>query len=253
MGIYIFDAPFLFELLSDDARSGDTSHDFGRDLIPRCLANGEEVFAHDFASSSVNTTNGKPYWRDVGTLDAFWEANMDLTQVIPELNLYDRSWPIWTYQEQMPPAKFVFDDPNRQGAAIDSLVSGGCIVSGSQVRRSILFTNVRVHSYCQVEDSVVLPGVDIGRHAVVRNAIIDKRCRIPEGMSIGIDPVADARRFEVTEKGRVLVVPGMLERLLPRAALTESPQFVPPVAANAATARGPSTPLVERPESALTP
>ena len=213
MGIYVFDAAFLFELLRADAAMTDSCHDFGRDLIPRCVNGGVEVYGHDFHASSVNMTNGKPYWRDVGTLDAYWEANMDLTAVVPELNLYDTQWPIWTYQTQNPPAKFVFDDADRRGTAIDSLVSGGCIVSGSMVKRSILFTNVRIHNHSRVEDSVVLPGSEIGPYATVRNAIIDKRCRIPEGMTIGVDLDLDRQRFEVTEKGRVLVVPDMLAKL----------------------------------------
>ena len=210
MGIYIFDASFLYEQLLDDAERKDSTHDFGKDLIPFLVNSGAEVYAHDFHGSCVNMTNGRPYWRDVGTVDAYYEANMDLTTVVPELNLYDHNWPVWTYQEQIPPAKFVFDDPDRRGAAYDSIVSGGCIISGSTVRRSILFTNVRVHNHSRIEDSVILPHAEIGPDAHVRNAIIDKHCRIPEGMRIGFDPVEDARRFHMTEKGRVLVVPEML-------------------------------------------
>ena len=155
-------------------------------------------------------TNGVPYWRDVGTVDAYYEANLDLTTVVPQLNLYDKGWPIWTYQEQNPPAKFVFDEADRRGAAIDSIVSGGCIVSGSTVKRSLLFTNVRVHNHCRIEDSVILGSCQIGPDAVVRNAVIDKYCLIPQGMRIGVDIEEDRRRFHVTEKGRVLVVPEML-------------------------------------------
>jgi glucose-1-phosphate adenylyltransferase len=210
MGIYIFDAAYLFEQLGADARMEDSCHDFGKDIIPRLVQGGSEVYAHDFHGSCVNMTNGAPYWRDVGTVDAYFEANMDLTAVVPQLNLYDKAWPVWTYQEQNPPAKFVFDDPDRRGAAVDSIVSGGCIVSGSTVKRSLLFTNVRVHNHCRVEDSVILPGCEIGPDAVIRNAILDKHCRIPEGMRIGVDPAEDAARFHVTEKGRVLVVPEML-------------------------------------------
>jgi glucose-1-phosphate adenylyltransferase len=210
MGIYIFDAAFLFEQLREDAAMADSCHDFGKDIIPRLVAKGFEVYAHDFHGSCVNMTDGVPYWRDVGTIDAYWEANMDLTKVTPQLNLYDKAWPIWTYQEQNPPAKFVFDDPDRRGAAIDSIVSGGCIVSGSTVRRSLLFTNVRVYNHSRIEDSVILPGAEIGPDAVVRNAVIDKHCKIPEGMRIGIDIEADRERFHVTGKGRVLVVPEML-------------------------------------------
>ena len=210
MGVYVFDAKYLYEQLAYDATLAHSSHDFGKDVIPRLLALGHEVYAHDFHGSCVNMTDGKPYWRDVGTVDAYFEANLDLTNVIPELNLYDNDWPIWTYQEQNPPAKFVFDDPDRRGAAIDSIVSGGCIVSGSTVKRSILFTNVRVLDHCRIEDSVILPNTRIGPDAIIRNAVIDKRCVIPEGMRIGVDLEEDARRFHVTPKGRVLVVPQML-------------------------------------------
>jgi glucose-1-phosphate adenylyltransferase len=210
MGIYVFDAKYLFDQLNFDSTLPNSSHDFGKDIIPRVLAAGHEVYAHDFHGSCVNMADGKPYWRDVGTIDAYFEANLELTKVEPELNLYDNSWPIWTYQEQNPPAKFVFDDPDRRGSAIDSLVSGGCIVSGSTVKRSILFTNVRVHNHCRIEDSVILPNTSIGPDAIIRNAIVDKRCVIPEGMRIGIDLEEDAKRFHVTPKGRVLVVPQML-------------------------------------------
>ena len=210
MGVYIFDASFLYEQLLDDAERQDSCHDFGKDLLPHLISSGAEVYAHDFIGSCVNMTNGRPYWRDVGTVDAYYEANIDLTKVIPELNLYDRDWPVWTYQEQIPPAKFVFDDPDRRGAAYDSIVSGGCIISGSEVKRSLLFTNVRVHNHSHIEDSVILPDCEIGPTAVVRNAIVDKHCRIPEGMRIGVDAEEDRRRFHVTEKGRVLVVPEML-------------------------------------------
>jgi glucose-1-phosphate adenylyltransferase len=154
--------------------------------------------------------HGEPYWRDVGTLDAYWEANIDLTKVVPELNLYDASWPIWTHQEQFPPAKFVFDDEDRRGMAIDSIVSGGCIVSGSTVRRSLLSSNVRVHGHCTVEDTVILPNVEIGEFSVVKHAIIDKHCKLPPGSRIGVDAEEDRQRFHVTEKGIVLVVPEML-------------------------------------------
>jgi glucose-1-phosphate adenylyltransferase len=210
MGVYVFDAAFLYEQLLIDAETEGSDHDFGKDIIPRLVKEGAPIYAHDHASSCVNMTNGEPYWRDVGTIDAYWEANIDLTHVLPELNLYDRNWPIWTFQEQIPPAKFVFDDESCRGTAIDSIVSGGCIVSGSTVRRSLLFTNVRVHNYCTVEDSVILPNAEIGPHAVVKNAVVDKHCRIPEGMKIGVDLDEDRRRFHVTEKGRVLVVPEML-------------------------------------------
>jgi len=210
MGVYAFDAQFLYEALLDDAERRDSSHDFGKDLIPRMVKSGSEIYAHDFTRSCVNMNGPEPYWRDVGTIDAYYDANIDLTHVVPELNLYDKGWPIWTHQEQIPPAKFVFDDDAMRGAAIDSIVSGGCIISGSAVRRSLLFTNVRVYNHSVVEDSVILPNVEIGPSAVVRNAVIDKHCKIPEGMRIGLDPAEDRRRFHVTERGRILVSPEML-------------------------------------------
>ena len=171
---------------------------------------------------------GRPYWRDVGTIDAYWEANLDLVQVTPDLNLYDETWPIWTYQEQLPPAKFVFDDDGRRGTAIDSMVSGGCIVSGSTVRRSLLFSRVRVHSYCTVEDSVILGDVDIGRGAVIRRAVIDKHCRIPAGTQIGVDPDEDRRRFHVSRRnGVTLVTPDMLGAPVAPPALIPVPSRAP--------------------------
>jgi glucose-1-phosphate adenylyltransferase len=163
MGIYVFNASFLFEQLIRDHDKRDSSHDFGKDLIPY-LVPLHRVCAHRFFDSCVNMASGVPYWRDVGTIDAYWEANLDLTHITPDLNLYDEEWPIWTHQEQLPPAKFVFDDNDRRGQALDSMVSGGCIISGSVVRRSLLFSNVQVRSYSSIEDSVILPNVDIGRH-----------------------------------------------------------------------------------------
>jgi glucose-1-phosphate adenylyltransferase len=210
MGIYVFDAAYLYEQLLLDAEMQGSGHDFGKDIIPRLVDEGEAVYAHDFARSCVNMTNGEPYWRDVGTIDAYYEANIDLANVLPQLNLYDSDWPVWTHQEQIPPAKFVFDDDDCRGTALDSIVSGGCIVSGSTVKHSLLFTNVRVYNYSHVENSVILPSVEIGPSAVVKNAVVDKYCRIPEGMRIGVDPDEDRRRFHVTDKGRVLVVPEML-------------------------------------------
>ena len=210
MGIYVFDAAFLYDELVRDADDAESSHDFGKDLIPRLLRRGARICAHDFAQSCVNTNNGVPYWRDVGTIDAYWEANIALTHVVPELNLYARDWPIWTYQEQLPPAKFVFDDHDRRGTAIDSIVAGGCIVSGSIVRRSLLSSSVRIHDFCTVEDSVLLPGVDVGRHSMLRKAVIDKYCRVPDGFAVGFDPEEDRRRFHVTKSGITLVTPEML-------------------------------------------
>ena len=209
MGIYIFNAKFLFEQLQRDALTKGSSRDFGKDIIPYIVPR-YRVFAHRFGDSCVGMTDGIPYWRDVGTIDAYWEANMEMTKVTPELNLYDKEWPIWTYQEQLPPAKFVFDDDDRRGEAIDSLVSGGCIVSGATVKRSMLFSSVHVHSWATVEDSVILPHVDIGRHAVLKRCVVDKRCVIPEGLVAGVDPEADKRRFHVSPKGITLITPEML-------------------------------------------
>jgi glucose-1-phosphate adenylyltransferase len=209
MGIYVFNAEFLYEQLIRDADDPRSSHDFGKDIIPHVMPR-YRVFAQPFADSCVGMTGSVPYWRDVGTIDAFWEANMELTKVLPELNMYDTEWPIWTHQEQLPPAKFVFDDDNRRGMAVDSMVSGGDVISGAIVRRSLLFSNVRVNSYSVVEDSVILPDVDIGRHATLKKVVIDKRCRIPEGMKVGVDPDEDRRHFYVTEKGVTLITPEML-------------------------------------------
>jgi glucose-1-phosphate adenylyltransferase len=210
MGIYIFDAAFLYAELLRDAGDSNSSHDFGKDVIPWLVRSGAAVWAHDFAKSSVNMSGGTPYWRDVGTIDAYWDANIALTDIVPELNLYDADWPIWTYQEQLPPAKFVYDQDGRRGIATDSLVSGGCIISGSKVHRSLLFSGVRVHSYCTVEESVILPNVDIGRHVVLRRAVVDKDCRLPAGSTVGVDREADRQRFHVTERGITLVTPEML-------------------------------------------
>jgi glucose-1-phosphate adenylyltransferase len=210
MGVYVVDAPFLYEEIIRDADDPDSSHDFGKNVIPRLVERGAGIYAHDFADSCVNMSNGVPYWRDVGTIDAFWEANLALTAVVPELNLYDEDWPIWTHQEQLPPAKFVFDDDNWRGMAVDSLVASGCIVSGSVVRRSLLFSKVRVQGYGTIEDSVLLPNVEVGQHVVLRRALIDKHCRLPDGLTVGVDPEQDRRRFHVTERGVTLVIPEML-------------------------------------------
>ena len=210
MGIYVFDEAFLYEQLIRDAEDSGSSHDFGRDLIPWMIASGLPLHAHRFRDSCVNMSKGIPYWRDVGTPDAYWEANMELTRVIPDLNLYDVDWPIWSYQEQLPPAKFVFDNDGRRGMAVDSLISGGCIISGSKVRRSVLFSNVRVQDYCDIEDSVILPNVEIGNHVTLRRAVVDKRCRLPDGLSAGVDAEADRKRFHVTERGVTVIVPESL-------------------------------------------
>ena len=213
MGIYVFSIDTLIETLEQDAADASSSHDFGHDIVPG-LVSKRGVFAHSFADSSVLTEGAtEPYWRDVGTLDAFWEANLDLTHVTPSLDLYDVRWPIWTYQAQRPPAKFVFDDDNRRGQAIDSLVSAGCIVSGGNVRRSLLFTDTRVNSYCVVEDSVILPGVDVARRCRLRRAIVAAGCRVPEGLVAGEDAAEDSRRFHRTEGGITLITQDMLARL----------------------------------------
>lgn len=209
MGIYVFNARFLFEQLQRDADDPRSSHDFGKDVIPHCVKRYRS-YAQNFAESHVGDPGKEPYWRDVGTLDAYWEANMDLVQVTPHLNLYDDNWPIWTWQPQSPPGKFVFDDDGRRGMAVDSTVSGGCIVSGAIVRRSMLFSGVHVHSFSLIEDSIVLPQVQIGRSCILKKCIIDKNCVIPEGTQIGVDPAADRKRFHVTPSGITLVSREML-------------------------------------------
>lgn len=209
MGIYIFNAKFLYEQLIRDAHEPKSSHDFGGDIIPYII-NKYHVQAHRFTDSCVGAEDNNYYWRDVGTIDAYWEANMELTKVIPELNMYDRDWPIWTYQEQLPPAKFVFNSDGRRGVATDSLVSGGCLISGSSVDDSVLFSDVRVHSYCDISGSVILPKVTVNRNVVLKNVVIDRGCNIPEGMQIGVNLAEDKKRFYVSEKGITLVTPDML-------------------------------------------
>jgi glucose-1-phosphate adenylyltransferase len=213
MGIYVFKRTFLNEQLRRDAADPHSSRDFGKDIIPYLVRNAKAV-AHPFSQSSVRGQSERgDYWRDVGTLDAYWQANIDLTEIVPDLDIYDHDWPIWTYGEIVPPAKFVHDAPDRRGEAVSSLVSGGCIVSGSFVRRSLLFTGVLAHSYSRVDSSVVLPYVHIGRHARLTNVIVDKGVHIPEGMVIGEDPVLDAQRFRRTENGVCLVTQPMIDRL----------------------------------------
>jgi glucose-1-phosphate adenylyltransferase len=209
MGVYVFNAHFLYEQLIRDADEPNSAHDFGKDIIPY-LVHRYCVYAHRFDDSCVSKPGGVPYWRDVGTVDAYYEANMELTKVQPDLNMYDRDWPIWTYQEQLPPAKYVFDYDDKRGMSVDSLVSGGCIISGAVVRRSLLFSDVHVNEYSVVEDSVVLPNVEVGRGCIIRRAVIDRRCNIPDGMQIGVEPDEDKRRFFVTDKGVSLVTPDML-------------------------------------------
>jgi glucose-1-phosphate adenylyltransferase len=206
MGIYIFNTDVLCRELADDQKLADSTHDFGRDIIPSLLER-RRVFAFPFRDP-IN--NAQAYWRDVGTVDAFWQANLELIGISPDLNLYDSKWPIWTYQEQLPPAKFVFDDDERRGMAVDSMIAGGCIVSGSVVRHSLLFSHVHVHSYCNIEDSVIFPDVTIGRHCDIRRAVLDRGCILAPGEKIGVDLEADRKRFHVTENGVVLVTPEML-------------------------------------------
>lgn len=210
MGIYVFNRKFLFEQLIKDADTPNSSHDFGKDIIPKVIER-YRVMAYRFRDA---TSGKQAYWRDVGTIDAFWTANLELIGVTPPLNLYDRSWPIWTYQEQLPPAKFVFDDDERRGMAVDSMVSGGCVISGAKVTNSLLFSNVRVNSYSEVNQTVVLPDVNIGRNCRISKAVIDRGCDIPEGTIIGEDPVLDAERFYLSENGVVLVTPEMLGQVI---------------------------------------
>lgn len=221
MGIYIFNRDYLIEKLKHDAENADSDHDFGKNIIPQAIEK-DRVFAFPFvenqASSIIDQDRGikkaqqKPaYWRDVGTIDAFWESNLELIGVTPELNLYDEEWPIWTYQEQLPPAKFVFDNDERRGMAVDSMVSGGCIISGSTVRHSLLFSSVHVNSFSLVENSVILPNCVIGRHCQVHKAVLDEGVHLPEGTIIGKNLEEDAKRFTVSDGGVVLVTQKMLE------------------------------------------
>ena len=213
MGIYVFDARLLTAELRRDAATPGSSRDFGRDIIPTLVNRGAAV-AHRFEDSCVRSgEEAEAYWRDVGTVDAFWQANIDLTDVVPSLDIYDRDWPIWTNGEITPPAKFVLDDDGRRGMAVDSLVSGGCIVSGSLVRRSLLFSNVRVRSYGTVEGAVLLPGVIVGRHVRLKKVVVDSGVVLPEGLVVGEDPEEDARRFRLSAGGVCLVTQPMIDAL----------------------------------------
>lgn len=213
MGIYIFNAQYLYTLLDADVADSNSSHDFGKDVIPKVVQDGRAI-AHPFSMSCVSSTpEAAPYWRDVGTIDAFWEANLDLASVTPELDIYDTNWPIWTSQRQLPPAKFVQDADGKHGQAINTMVSGGCIVSGSAVSNSVLFSSVRVHSYCVINQAVLLPEVTIGRGCRLSKLVVDRGCSLPDGLVIGEDVALDAERFERTENGVVLVTREMLNRL----------------------------------------
>ncbi len=213
MGIYVFETEFLFDILREDAADPNSSRDFGKDILPK-LVKGGKAMAHPFSRSCVTSGLEKePYWRDVGTVDAFWQANIDLTDFTPELDIYDNEWPIWTYQELTPPAKFVHNEEGRRGQAISSMVSGGCVVSGSSLHRCLLFTGVRCNSFSQLEGVVAMPYVDIGRNARLTNVVIDRGVKIPQGMVVGEDPVLDAARFRRTENGICLITQEMIDKL----------------------------------------
>jgi glucose-1-phosphate adenylyltransferase len=213
MGIYVFRTKLLFDLLRADAADAGSSHDFGKDIIPKLVDKGA-AYAHLFSESCVRSSmEEEPYWRDVGTIDAFWEANVDLTDFIPALDLYDKSWPIWTYSELVPPAKFVHDEDGRRGSATSSLVSGGCIISGTKVDKSLLFTGVHCHSYGELEHCVVLPYVTIGRGAQLKRVVIDRGVTIPKGLVVGEDAKEDARRFRRSENGICLITQSMIDKL----------------------------------------
>ena len=213
MGNYVFNSKFLFEELRRDAEDPNSGHDFGKDIIPYLVKHGRAV-AHHFSRSCVRSHNDeRSYWRDVGTLDAYWASNIDLTDILPELDLYDRSWPIWTHAEITPPAKFVHDQDGRRGEAVTSLVSGGCIISGAEIRRSLLFTGVHAHSFAKIENAVILPYVEAARGSRLKNVVIDRGVRIPEGLVVGEDPERDAERFRRTEQGICLITQPMIDRL----------------------------------------
>lgn len=212
MGIYVFKWSFLRELLTQDADDPNSSHDFGGDIIPHIVKHGKAV-AHRFDTSCVRHDAEAPsYWRDVGTVDAYWKSNIDLTGFTPDLDLWDSKWPIWTYSESVPPAKFVHDEADRRGSAVSSLVSGGCIISGTEVRNSLLFTMVHTNSYATLDHAVVLPYAVVGRHARLRNVVVDRGVIIPEGLVVGEDPVDDAKWFRVTDSGITLITQDMLDR-----------------------------------------
>jgi glucose-1-phosphate adenylyltransferase len=213
MGIYVFETAFLLDQLRRDAEDPDSEHDFGKNIIPFLVANGKAM-AHRFSDSCVMSgAETEPYWRDVGTVDAFWRANLDLTAFTPPLDLYATDWPIWTYSELTPPAKFIHDEENRRGMAVSSLVSGGCIVSGAGVYNSLLFTGVHCHSYSEIDEVVALPYSVVNRGARLKRAVLDRGVQVPAGIVVGEDPEEDARRFRVSEDGVTLITQPMIDRL----------------------------------------
>ena len=211
MGIYVFDWKFLRDLLEKDAANPESTNDFGNDLIPEIVAKGKAM-AHRFDESCVREDGAPTYWKDVGTVDAFWQAHIDLTNFTPELDLWDRTWPIWTYNESVPPAKFIHDERDRRGMAISSMVSGGCVISGTEVRNSVLFTNVHTNSYAVLDHAVLLPKVIVNRRARLRQVVVDGGVVIPEGLVVGEDPVEDAKFFRVTDRGTTLITQDMLDK-----------------------------------------
>ena len=213
MGVYVFDTEFLHDILTKDAADPNSSHDFGKDIIPMLVKGGKAV-AHPFSRSCIPSRPGGPaYWRDVGTIDSFFTANLDLTEVVPDLDLYDGNWPVWTYSEMTPPAKFVHDKPDRRGWATASLISGGCIVSGAEAHNSLLFNGVHMHSHSVIDRCVILPDADIGRSVKLSNVIVDRGVRLPAGLVVGEDPELDAKRFRRTEAGVCLITKPMIDQL----------------------------------------
>ena len=211
MGIYVFNWPYLRALLQKDALDPNSSNDFGNDLIPQIVETGKAM-AHRFDESCVRADGSPAYWKDVGTVDAFWEAHIDMTNFVPELDLWDETWPIWTYNEAVPPAKFIHNENGRRGMAISSMIAGGCIISGTEVRNSVLFTNVHTNSYAVLDHAVILPEVIINRSAILRNVVIDRGVVIPEGLTVGEDREEDGKWFRVTDKGVTLVTQDMLDK-----------------------------------------
>ncbi len=213
MGIYVFDADYLYELLETDAVDSGSSHDFGKDIIPKIVAEGGAL-AHPFGRSCVMSgLESKPYWRDVGTIDAYWQANIDLTDFEPGLDIYANDWPIWTYSELTPPAKFIHNEEGRRGQAVSSMVSGGCIISGSSLYRCLLFTGVKTHSFAELEGVIALPYSEVGRRAYLKDVILDRGVKIPPGLVVGENPELDAKRFRRTEQGVCLITQSMIDKL----------------------------------------